>query len=71
MINHDYDDIVNPIIRCEKAIRLNYRLFNDPDYCNDAWRDNIEILKSNSKWARDHLFNKILNACEDQVKKLA
>ena len=71
VINHDYDDIVNPIIRCEKAIRLNYRLFNDPDYCNDAWRDNIEILKSNSKWARDHLFNKILNACEDQVKKLA
>ena len=71
VINHDYDDIVNPIMRCEKAIRLNYRLFDDPNYCNDAWRDNIEILKNNSKWARDHLCNKILNACEDQVKKLA
>ena len=68
VINHDYDDIKNPIVRCEKAIRLNSRLFNDPDYCNKTWQDNFETLKNNSEWARDHLYNKILKACEEQVK---
>jgi hypothetical protein len=68
VINHDYDDIENPIVRCEKAIRLNSKLFDDPNYCNDAWQDNIETLKNNSKWARDHLYNKILKACELQIK---
>ena len=29
IINHDYDDIEDPINRCEQAIRLNYKLFSE------------------------------------------
>ncbi len=68
IINHDYDDIENPIIRCEQAIRLNSRLFSDPEYCNNSWRNNINTLHNNSKWARDHLYHKILKNCEQQFK---
>ncbi len=71
VINHDYDSIVNPVERCEQAIRLNYRLFNDSAYCNKVWKDNFETLKDNSKWARLFLCSKILKSCEEEVKKVA
>ena len=71
VVNHDYDDIADPIMRCEKAIRLNFKLFSDPEHCNKLWHNNIEILKSNSDWARNHLYHKILKSCELEVKKLA
>jgi hypothetical protein len=71
VINHDYDDIKNPIMRCEQAIRLNSKLFSDPAYCNKLWQDNLNILHDNSKWARDHLYNKILKKCKGQVEEIA
>jgi hypothetical protein len=71
VINHDYDDISNPIMRCEQAVKLNLKLFSDSEYCNNLWHDNIEILKRNSDWARNHLYHKILRSCESEVKKLA
>ena len=71
VINHDYDDIENPIARCENAIRLNSKLFSDSQYCNNVWKENIRILKDNSEWAREHLYNKILKNCEDSIKDLA
>jgi hypothetical protein len=71
VINHDYDDIKNPIMRCEQAIRLNSKLFGDPAYCNKLWQDNLNILHDNSKWARDHLYNKILKKCKGQVEEIA
>ena len=69
IINHEYDDINDPIIRCEQAIRLNSRLFNDPKYCNNLWKNNISILLNNSQWARDHLYNQVLKHCEKQIKE--
>ena len=71
VVNHDYDDITDPILRCEKAIRLNSKLFSDPAYCNKLWQDNLNILHDNSKWARDHLYNQILKNCEQQFKEVA
>ena len=71
VVNHDYDDITDPIMRCEQAIRLNARLFSDPTYCNKLWQDNLNILHDNSKWARDHLYNQILKNCEQQFKEVA
>jgi hypothetical protein len=71
VVNHDYDDITDPILRCEKAIRLNSKLFSDPAYCNKSWQDNLNILHDNSKWARDHLYNQILKNCEQQFKEVA
>ena len=71
VVNHDYDDITDPIMRCEQAIRLNARLFSDPAYCNKLWQDNLNILHDNSKWARDHLYNQILKNCEQQFKEVA
>jgi len=71
VVNHDYDDITDPIMRCEKAIRLNSKLFSDPAYCNKSWQDNLNILHDNSKWARDHLYNQILKNCEQQFKEVA
>jgi len=71
VVNHDYDDITDPIMRCEQAIRLNARLFSDPTYCNKLWQDNLNILHDNSKWARDHLYNQILKNCEQQFKEIA
>ena len=71
VINHDYDDIENPIVRCENAIRLNSKLFSDSEYCNNVWKENIGILKDNSEWARERLNNKILKNCEDRIKDLA
>ena len=71
VINHDYDDIENPIVRCENAIRLNSKLFSDSEYCNNVWKENIGILKDNSEWARERLYNKILKHCEDRIKDLA
>jgi hypothetical protein len=71
VINHDYDDIENPIVRCENAIRLNSKLFSDSEYCNNVWKENIKILKDNSEWAREYLYNKILKNCEDRIKELA
>jgi len=71
VINHDYDSIQNPVERCEQAIRLNYRLFSDPAYCNKVWQENLNILHDNSKWARDHLYNQILKNCEQQFKEVA
>ena len=70
IINHEYDDINDPIIRCEQAIRLNSRLFNDPKYCNNLWKNNISILLNNSQWARDHLYNQVLKHCEKQIKEI-
>ena len=61
----------DPILRCEKAIRLNSKLFSDPAYCNKSWQDNLNILHDNSKWARDHLYNQILKNCEQQFKEVA
>ena len=71
VVNHDYDDITDPIMRCEQAVRLNSKLFSDPEYCNKLWQDNLNILRNNSKWARDHLYNKILKKCEGQVEEIA
>ena len=71
VVNHDYDDITDPIMRCEQAIRLNSKLFDDPAYCNKLWQDNLNILHDNSKWARDHLYNQILKNCEQQFKEVA
>jgi hypothetical protein len=71
VVNHDYDDITDPIMRCEQAIRLNSKLFGDPAYCNKLWQDNLNILHDNSKWARDHLYNQILKNCEQQFKEVA
>ena len=71
VINHDYDGIENPIVRCEEAIRLNFKLFSDSEYCNNVWKENIGILKDNSVWAREHLYNKILKNCQDRIKELA
>jgi hypothetical protein len=71
VINHDYDVIENPIVRCEEAIRLNSKLFSDSKYCNNVWKKNIGILKDNSVWAREHLYNKILKNCQDRIKELA
>jgi hypothetical protein len=71
VVNHDYDDITDPILRCEKAIRLNSKLFSDPAYCNKSWQDNLNILHDNSKWARDRLYNQILKNCEQQFKEVA
>jgi hypothetical protein len=69
VINHDYDDIKNPIVRCEEAIRLNSKLFSNSEYCNNIWQDCLPILRTNSEWARDRLHNLILKTCEEQVKK--
>jgi len=68
VINHDYDDIKNPIVRCEEAIRLNSKLFSDTVYCNKIWKDNHNILLSNSDWARNYLYKDVLKQCEEQVK---
>ena len=70
VVNHDYDDITDPILRCEQAIRLNSKLFSDTAYCNKSWQDNLNILHDNSKWARDHLYNQILKNCEQQFKEV-
>jgi hypothetical protein len=69
VVNHDYDDITDPIMRCEQAIRFNSKLFSDPAYCNKVWQENLNILHDNSKWARDHLYNQILKNCEQQFKE--
>ena len=71
VVNHDYDDITDPIMRCEQAIRFNSKLFSDPAYCNKVWQENLNILHDNSKWARDHLYNQILKNCEQQFKEVA
>ena len=68
VINHDYDTIENPILRCEQAIRLNYKLFSDVEYCNKMWQNNIHILQHNSQWARGRLYDKLLNTCTEQIK---
>ena len=70
VVNHDYDDTTDPILRCEQAIRFNYKLFSDPAYCNKVWQENLNILHDNSKWARDHLYNQILKNCEQQFKEV-
>jgi hypothetical protein len=68
IINHDYDDIDNPVVRCEQAVRLNIKLFTDSDHCISLWRDNFNILNENSLWARNHLYDQVLKNCEDQIK---
>ena len=68
VVNHDYDTIQNPILRSEQAIRLNYKLFNDAEYCNQMWQNNIDILKHNSQWARERLYDKLLKICTEQIK---
>jgi hypothetical protein len=70
IVDHNYDDIKNPIMRCEQAIRLNEKLFTNPEHCISAWRKNFDILNENSKWARDCLYNKILKNCEDRLKEI-
>ena len=70
IINHDYDDIDNPVVRCEQAVRLNTKLFTDANYCISLWRDNFDILNENSLWARNHLYDQILKNCEDRVKEI-
>ena len=71
IINHDYDDIVNPITRCEQAVRLNSSLFTDPAHCNQLWRENLQILEVNRVWAKERLHEKVLQNCEQQFKKVA
>lgn len=68
VINHDYDNIESPILRCEQAIRLNLKLFNDTEYCNHMWQNNIHILKHNSQWARERLYDKVLKICTEEIK---
>ena len=71
VVNHDYDDIADPIMRSEQSIRLNLKLFSDPKHCNKVWKDCLPILRENSEWARDRLQKQILRKCEEQVKKIA
>jgi hypothetical protein len=71
VVNHDYDDIADPIMRSEQSIRLNLKLFSDPEHCNKVWKDCLPILRENSEWARDRLQKQILRKCEEQVKKIA
>jgi len=71
VVNHDYDDITDPILRCEQAIRLNSKLFSDTAYCNDIWQENLTILKDNSEWAREHLYANISKKCKGQVEEFA
>ena len=71
VINHDYDNIKNPILRCEQAIRSNYKLFNDTAYCNSIWHSNLQILNDNSRWARKSLCRALLKSCRQEIKKTA
>lgn len=70
IINHDYDNIINPILRCEQAIRLNDRLFYDTEYCNELWQKNLNILIDNSIWAREQLYKQILEDCEKRISSI-
>jgi|TARA_R110001592_G_scaffold180605_2_gene423055 hypothetical protein len=67
IINHDYDDIEDPINRCEQAIRLNYKLFSEPSYCNQLWSENLPILEDNRTWAKEKLYEKVLQNCQEQL----
>lgn len=70
IINHDYDNEINPIVRCEQAIRTNDRLFYDAEYCNKLWQKNLNILIDNSIWAREKLYVQILKDCEEQISSI-
>jgi len=67
IINHDYDNIEDPITRCEQAIRSNYKLFSDPSYCNKLWSENLPILENNRTWAKEKLYEEVLQNCQEQL----
>lgn len=65
IVNHDYDDISDPINRCEQAVKSNLRLFSDSEYCNKLWHENIEILEANRSWASNDLLGRVLKNFQD------
>ena len=65
VIDHGYDEIDDPIDRCEQAVRKNKKILSDPEYCNNLWNENLAILEYNRYWAKDILLRKVLEKCHN------
>jgi hypothetical protein len=57
IINHGYDDEINPFYRIKKAIDWNYKLLTDGDRVKKLWKENQHRFQANIDHHRNNLFN--------------
>ena len=56
VVNHSYDDIINPFNRIINAIECNRKLLLDADYAKEQWRNNQDRFVKNVELARTQLY---------------
>jgi hypothetical protein len=63
IINHEYDQIQDPLDRICSAIDLNYELLTDSSRVQKLWLDNQHRFKQNINFARHNMYNWYQSRC--------
>ena len=57
VIDHAYDWVQDPLLRIQTAIDNNQRLFMDPEFARQCWKDNISRLEQNYTFAQTQMYD--------------
>ena len=57
VIDHAYDLVPDPLLRIQTAIDSNQRLFMDPEFARQCWKDNVARLEQNFTFAQTKMYD--------------